>query len=323
MLRAAGEPTRLRLLAICAHGEVTVSELTQIIGQSQPRVSRHLKLLCDAGLLDRFREGAWVFYRIAGRRRDGMSRHVQQILAMIPETDPQFQRDRQRLESIKQARAEGAASYFRANAAQWDRVRTLHIDTRDVERALGDALQPRSNADFLDIGTGTGRILELFGPSIGHGIGIDLSLDMLRVARANLEAARLANCQVRHGDMYRLPFDDGTFDAATMHMVLHYADQPDTAIAEAGRVLRPGGVLVIVDFASHGIEQLRAEHAHRRLGFTEDEVAAWSGAVGLQTEAVRRLAGEPLTVVVWTVKKPLQSSEQSDRSPVDQTVNAA
>lgn len=316
-LRAAGEPTRLRLLAVCAHGEVTVGELARIVGQSQPRVSRHLKLLCDAGLLDRFREGSWAFYRIAGPHRPGANPCAPRILAMIPVDDPQISRDRERLEAIKRVRADEAAAYFRANAARWDRVRALHVDTQEVERALADALRPDPGARFLDIGTGTGRVLQLFGGSVGQGTGIDLSLDMLRVARANLESAGLANCQVRHADMYRLPFDDGSFDAAAMHMVLHYADRPAAAVAEAGRVLRPGGRLAVADFAAHDVERLRTEHAHRRLGFSDGEMAAWFDAAGLCAGAERRLAGEPLTVVVWAAAKPAAAGERGAARPAD------
>ena len=298
-LRAAAEPTRLRLLAACAKGEMTVGELAEVLGQSQPRVSRHLKLMCEAGLLDRFKEGTWVFYRMADERGSP----VRDIVSMIPENDPIIARDRERLEAIKLARHERAATYFRTSAQAWDRIRSLHVDEREVERALMAAWPEGKVRDLLDIGTGTGRLLQLFGPMIERGVGIDLSHDMLAYARANLDDGGLMNCQVRHGDMYRLALDDESFDAVTVHQVLHYADEPANVIFEATRVLRPQGRLVIVDFAPHRLEQLRAEHAHRRLGFADDEVTGWCREAGLETEAVQTLEGDPLTVKIWVAVK--------------------
>ena len=305
-LRAAAEPTRLRLLAACANGEMTVGELTDVLGQSQPRVSRHLKLLCEAGLLDRFKEGTWVFYRIAEEPQSP----VRDIVSMIPPDDPIVARDKERIEAIKLSRNERAATYFRTNAQAWDRIRSLHIDEREVERALMEALPEAKVRDLLDIGTGTGRLLELFGPMIERGVGIDLSHDMLAYARVNLDDGGLVNCQVRHGDMYRLALDGESFDAVTVHQVLHYADEPAHVIQEAGRVLRPHGRLVIVDFAPHQLEQLRAEHAHRRLGFADEEVSGWCHEAGLEIDTVRTLEGDPLTVKIWAADKSKRLPER-------------
>ena len=300
-LRAIAEPTRLRLLALCAEGEMTVSELTRVLGQSQPRVSRHLKLLCDAGLLERRPEGSWVFYSLAGGGGGGaLGRH---IAGLVPVDDARVALDRKRLEEIKQMRAENAAAYFRANAAAWDRIRSLHVDDSDVEQALAGILSGPVS-DFLDIGTGTGRMLQIFGSRVARGVGVDTSRDMLAVARANLEGAGLRNCHVRQADMYGLPWADASFDAITIHQVLHYADRPAAAIAEAARVLRPDGRLVIVDFAPHELERLRKEAAHRRLGFADGEVADWCSAAGLRPGPPHRLPGDPLTVVIWRADRP-------------------
>jgi ubiquinone/menaquinone biosynthesis C-methylase UbiE len=296
-LRAVAEPTRLRLLVLCSRGELTVSELAQILGQSQPRVSRHLKLLCEAGLLDRFREGSWVFYRIsAGSAASTLARH---LVAVCGERDPTVALDLQRLTAIKRQRAERAAAYFSENAPNWDRIRSLYIDEREVEAALVDIVAGVQPRDLLDIGTGTGRILEILGPRVGQALGIDQSREMLAIARVNLERAGAANGMVRLGDMYQLPLPDASFDAVVIHQVLHYADRPASAIAEAARVLRPKGVLVVVDFAPHLLEYLRTEHAHHRLGFTDGEVAEWCRAAGLAPAAPVHLAGDPLTVVIW------------------------
>ncbi|WP_119417911.1 ArsR/SmtB family transcription factor [Desertibaculum subflavum] len=299
-LRAAAEPTRLRLLTVCAHGELTVTELTQILGQSQPRISRHLKLLCEAGLLQRHREGTSALFRVADH---GTSAGLARILVdLVPVEDATLARDLERLEAVKVARAESAQAYFRANAAQWDRIRSLHVPEAEVERALLDLLGGRAFEDMLDIGTGTGRMLELFGGRIRHGVGIDLNREMLAVARANLERCQLRNCQVRLGDMYHLPFPPKSFDAVTVHQVLHFAEEPAAAIGEAARVLKPEGALALVDFLPHDLEYLREEHAHRRLGFSPDEVARWCHSAGLAVEDERVLKGNPLSVGVWRAR---------------------
>jgi ArsR family transcriptional regulator len=301
-LRAIAEPTRLRLVVLCARGELTVSELTQILGQSQPRVSRHLKLLCEADLLDRFREGSWVFYRLSGTGRGGAL--ARQLVALCGEDDPTTALDLQRLATIKRQRAALASAYFRENAARWDQIRSLYIDERIVEAALVDIVAAADPRDLLDIGTGTGRMLEILAPRVEHALGIDQSREMLAVARVNLERAGLLNGSVRLGDMYQLALPDASFDAVVVHQVLHYADRPAAAIAEAARVLRPGGSLVLVDFAPHALEFLRAEHAHRRLGFADAEVAEWCRAAGLDPAPPRHLPGNPLTVAIWTACRP-------------------
>ena len=300
-LRAGGEPTRLRLLSLCAHSDLTVTELTQILGQSQPRVSRHLRLLCEAGLLDRFPEGAWVFYRLADR--GGCAQLARTLVDLISEDDPVLARDLKRLETVRRSRAEQAAAYFRANAERWNEIRALYIAEAAVEATVLDLVGEGPVQDYLDVGTGTGRMLQVFAPRVRRGVGIDLSKKMLNVARANLERLDLRHCQVRHGDMYSLPVPNGSVDLVTLHLVLHYADDPAGAIAEAARVLRPDGRLMVVDFAPHDQEFLRTEHAHRRLGFAAEEVAEWCRTAGLAPDPVQTLDGDPLTVAIWPATK--------------------
>jgi ArsR family transcriptional regulator len=315
-LRAVAEPTRLRLVMLCARGELTVSELTQILGQSQPRVSRHLKLLCDAGLLDRFREGSWVFYRLS--RSSPMGTLAQQLVAALGDDDPAIVLDLQRLGAIKRQRAEVASAYFRENADRWDCIRSLYVDECEVEAALVEIITAADPRDLLDIGTGTGRMLEILAPQVEHALGIDQSREMLAVARVNLECAGLENGRVRLGDMYQLTLPDASFDAVVIHQVLHYADRPAAVIAEASRVLRPSGILMLVDFAPHALEFLRDEHAHRRLGFADSEVAEWCTAVGLNPAPPRRLPGDPLNVVIWTAQRragPRVAAEVSEKRP--------
>lgn len=296
-LRAAGEPTRLRLLALCAHGELSVTELTQILGQSQPRVSRHLKLLVEAGLLARFREGSLVFYRMAEREQTAFLART--LVDLLPVDDPELSRDLVRLEKIREKRAEVADNYFRENARQWNKIRALHVPEADVEKTLLATAGPQRISSFLDIGTGTGRMLELFAPQIDRGIGIDTSSEMLAIARTQLEKEEFRHVQIRKGDMYNIPVDDESIDAATLHLVLHFSLDPANVIGEASRTLKPGGQLLIVDFASHQEEQLRIEHQHQRLGFTDREIRKAMEIASLTLSKIESLEGDPLTVKVW------------------------
>ena len=303
-IKAIGEPTRLRLLALCAEGDLTVSELVQIVGQSQPRVSRHLKVLCESGVLERFREGSWIFHRLSSEAGSW----VDALLSSLPFDDEVLTLDRRRLGEVRAERASAASEYFEANAEQWDQIRSLHVDEVEVETALLTCLGKPPFGDLLDIGTGTGRILELLAGSISSGIGIDQSREMLAVARAKLESAA-ANCSVRQGDIYQIPFADASFDTAVIYQVLHYADDPERALIEATRVLRPEGKLVVVDFAPHDLEALRVEHQHRRLGFADKELVGWFKGAGLKETKRKKLAGDPLTVVIWTAQRLAVSAE--------------
>ena len=307
MLRAAGDPTRLRLLLLLREAELAVSELIEIVGQSQPRVSRHLKLLCEAGLLERFKEGSWVFYRAADR---GKGAELSRALAAL--ADPGLiETDRLRLSHVREARAAAAAAYFKANAAEWERIRALHAPEKDVEAAIVKRLTGKPIEDFLDAGTGTGRMLELLAPHAMRAVGIDVSPEMLAIARDRLTRHKLPQAQVRLGDIYRLPFSAGNrdsgFDAVLFHQVLHYLDDPGAAVAEAARVMRPGGRLIIADFAPHGLEFLRDDYAHRRLGFSDREVKGWFDAAGLKagdsdTIAPEKPSAEKLTVKLWLAR---------------------
>lgn len=296
-LRAAAEPTRLRLLALCARSDLTVTDLTRILGQSQPRLSRHLKVMCEAGLIQRTREGTSAFFRA---HNDGLAPVLAEIM---PHDDPTLALDAKRLSEIKQARAAKAAAYFRKNAASWDKLRSMHVESRLVEEALCRCLPPRKIDSLLDIGTGTGRMLELLGPRAKQAVGIDTSREMLALARVNLENAGVRNCELRQADMYQLPWLEPSFDIVTIHMVLHYAENPAAIVTEAARVLRPGGRLLTIDLAPHAFETLRSEHAHYWLGFATPKVATWCHQVGLGLFRTMTLPGDPLTVCIWQADK--------------------
>lgn len=306
MLRATADSTRLRLILVLREAELTVTELTQILGQSQPRVSRHLKLLCEAGLLQRYKEGSWVFYRQAETLP--RTQFLDAIATLAQPDSETFDADLRRLQSVRDARSAAAQAFFRANASQWERLRSLHAPEREVEEAVLGAIPSQSTEALLDAGTGTGRMLELLSARIRRGIGVDISPEMLAIARDRLERAGLHHCQVRLADVYRLPFAAASeiqgFDAVLFHQVLHYLDDPQAAVVEAARVLKPGGRMLIVDFAPHALEFCRTELAHRRLGFHDSEVMGWFNAAGLEPAASRSIApedGDPdkLTVKIW------------------------
>lgn len=301
-LEAVGEPTRLRLIALLSEAELTVTELTAILGQSQPRVSRHLKLLVEAGLVERHREGAWAFFRRSERGAHG--RLAQDILGALSLSDAVLEADRRRLGEVRAERAQAAAQYFAGHAAEWDRIRTLHVPDSRVEAAMLAMVGDRRIEALLDIGTGTGRMLELLAPKSVRATGIDTSPAMLAVARANLERAGLRNVQLRQGDVYALTPGETGFSLIIIHQVLHFLDDPARAVREAARLLAPGGRLLIVDLAPHAVERLRSEFAHRRLGFSREEIAGFLGDAGLEpvaSEALTPLAGEGdvLTVALW------------------------
>jgi len=302
----------LRILALLAGGELNVKDLTQILGQSQPRISRHLKLMADAGLIKRFREGSWVFFRLADSGAEAAL--AQAIVASLDQTDLTLARDRARASAVQKARAEAAQAYFKTHAGEWDKIRTLHVAEKDVEAAMDEALGEGPFHLLVDLGTGTGRILELFGARASRSLGFDLNHAMLAYARMKLERAGLGHAQVRHGDLYNVPLPDGAADAVVLHQVLHFLDDPAAAVAEAARLLAPGGKLLVVDFAPHELEFLREQSAHRRLGFARDQLGRLFESAGLKLERFRELKPEPaggkLTVSLWLGHKPAVSGKK-------------
>ena len=306
-LKSAAEPSRLRMLKLLNEAELTVSDLTTILGQSQPRVSRHLKLLLEARLIRRRQEGSWALFRLARESAPGAL--VVDLLARIDPADAIFARDMERLSDVKQKRRDEASAYFSANAEDWNQIRSLHVPEQEVEDALLRMAGDRIYNAMLDMGTGTGRMLELFAPHYRSAVGIDTNRNMLNVARANLEGAKLESADVRLGDVFNMPVQRNAFDLIIIHQVLHFLDDPAAAVAQAARCLAPGGRLLIVDFARHELEFLRDKHRHHRLGFETVTVQGWFDAVGLTNTRAEELrgtgtSGEQLTVVIWSADDP-------------------
>lgn len=301
-LKAAAESSRMRILILLSRGDLTVSDLTEILNQSQPRVSRHLKLLLEAGLIERYQEGSWAYFRLAD---GGFERELLTgLLARVDVGDAPVDRDLERLAAVKRRRQERAAEYFSENAAKWDQIRSLHVPEEAVEEAIRQIVGGSPFRTLLDLGTGTGRILEILAPLYQRGVGIDMSREMLSVARANLDRAGITNAQVRQGDIHAPPADRDSFDLVTIHQVLHYLDEPGRAVREAARMLRPSGRLLIVDFAPHKLEFLREGHAHLRLGFPDRQIEEWLDEAGLDLDQTlefepKGVAGDKLTVKLW------------------------
>lgn len=302
-LKGAGEPTRLRILLLLRGGELNVKDLTHILGQSQPRLSRHLKLLVEAGLIERAREGSWVYFHLSDRGIGGEL--VRRMLDVVDLGDGELVRDRNRREALQRERESAAQDYFETHAGDWDRIRALHVDDGEVERAMREMLPIGPYETFLDLGTGTGRTLEVFAERYQQGLGVDVNQSMLAYARSKIDKAGLTNARVRHGDMYSLALPNAWAGAIVIHQVLHFLSDPARALKEAARVLKPGGSLLIVDFAPHDFEFLREEHAHERLGLGDDLIRSSLAEAGVTLRDKRELVApthgseKKLTVSLW------------------------
>jgi ArsR family transcriptional regulator len=296
IFQSLADPTRLRILALLRAMELSVGELAQVLGQSQPRVSRHVKILIDAGLAERRKEGSWVFLSLCAERAQPLF----MLLDSWGEGDSdQIAADVARLAAVQADRAAAAERYFASHASDWDDLRSLHIAESEVEAAVARALGDRPIGQLIDIGTGTGRMIELFGRAARRALGVDRSPEMLRLARVKLAQAGIQSAELRQGDMYALPVASGSADTVILHQVLHYAQQPAAAVAEAARLLAPGGRLLIVDFAPHEHEELRIRDAHARLGFADEAVLKWMQEAALEGTVVDHLEGGDLTVTIW------------------------
>ena len=304
IFRSLADPTRLRIMNLLRAMELSVGELAQVLGQSQPRVSRHVKILIESGLAERRKEGSWVFLSLGASERVDPLFNLLDRWAQVDGEDHWAAADSARLTAVRADRAAAAERYFALHADHWDELRSLHIAETEVEAAIARALGGHDTGRLVDVGTGTGRMLELFGGTAKSALGIDRSPEMLRLARVKLAEAGLATAELRQADMYSLPLAAGTADTVIIHQVLHYAQQPAAAVAEAARLLAPGGRLLIVDFAPHEREELRDRDAHARLGFSDEAVTGWMAAAGLDARVLEHLKGGELTVTLWEGERP-------------------
>ncbi|HEX4095124.1 MAG TPA: metalloregulator ArsR/SmtB family transcription factor [Caulobacteraceae bacterium] len=304
VLRAAGEPSRLRIVALLAREELAVMELCQIMDQSQPRVSRHLRLLTASGLVERFPDGGWAFYRLtADPDRKAI---LDRILPIVDEQDAALVRDLDRLAEVRAERAAKAQAYFERNAPLWDQLRSLYVSESDVEDAILAAAPEGPIEGLIDLGTGAGRMLTLLAGRAKCAVGLDLSHQMLNIARLRVAEAGLKHVELRHGDVFSTGLQGRSAELVVMHQVLHYLSDPAAAVAEAARLVSPGGRLLVIDFAPHGLEYLREAHQHRRLGFPDEEMARWISAGGLKRPKLTTLpASAPggLTVKIWAADR--------------------
>ncbi|MGI9405955.1 MAG: ArsR/SmtB family transcription factor [Hyphomicrobiaceae bacterium] len=317
-LKAAGEETRLRILLLLSEGELTVTDLTRVLGQSQPRVSRHIKILLDAGLIERHREGSWIILRLAAA--SGLRQIIQGALESLAPDLPERRHDRAQLDVIKQERHEKAQAFFAREASNWNMLRSRHVDVAQVEAMIceftGDALYEQ----IVDLGTGTGRIIELLGDRATRAIGFDVNADMLAYARVQLDRPEFHHCQVRQGDLFQLPQFAGSSDLVVLHQVLHVLSDPGAAVKEAARLLQPGGRALIVDFAPHSLEELRERESHARLGISNPQMKRWLREAGLNLLRHADLppdtsdAGQNLTVSLWLAERavvtPLRAKQR-------------
>lgn len=322
-MRAIAEPSRLRVLALLRLGDLSVGEMSAVMAQSQPRLSRHLKFLTEAGFVERHPEGTWVFYRLS--RSGPIQSLAASLLAMLDPDDPVIARDVERLHAIRRERTLQAQAYFARMSQGIEAIQRLHVDPERVQVSMERALGAGKFGFAVDVGTGTGAMLEVLAKVAGHVEGIDLSHQMLTIARARLTERRLENVSVRYGDAQDMPFAAASVDLMTVHQVLHFLDQPERLFAEAARVLRPGGRLIVIDFEPHGIETLRTDHAHRRLGFPEADIRSWAEAAGLTLIGSEPVLGEPargartlattpapaITTRIWTAQRPKVHQEHA------------
>ena len=314
-LRAAAEPTRLRLLALAAGGAFCVSEFSEILGQSQPRISRHLRLLHEAGLLERLPEGVNTWFVLAGgAQRGAQAGLARDLLARVAADDTTLAADRRLAARVLAERARVASDSFRRQGADWDEMRALDLPAAAVEEALLALLPEHGIGRLLDIGTGTGRLLEVLAARVDTALGVDASKAMLALARARLARAGLAHCAVRLADMYRLPFANGAFDVAVLQMVLHHADDPALVLGEATRVLRPGGRLVVVDLVRHDRTDIVVRLAHRCPGFDDTEMSRMLRDTGLRATPAIRVAGA-LEIRLWSAYLPAGLPRRAETRP--------
>lgn len=288
LLKALADPCRLRLVAVLLRAEFTVQELTQILDMGQSRISRHLKILSEAGVLSVKRQGTWSYYRVGEDSaffcaiRPAFERELEQL--------PQRREDLAAVALALEARRRRSLEFFDQHARTWDVLsRTLLPVPQYQERLL--SLVPTVDT-LLEIGVGTGALLPDLSRRAAKVIGVDHSPAMLDEARRRLDHAGNSAAELRLGEMTHLPLADGGAGCVVANMVLHHAADPQAVLAEITRVLKPGGILVLADLARHEREWAREQLADQWLGFEEEELRGWLQGAGLGSIVIERVAAE-------------------------------
>ncbi len=310
-LKVLGHSERLRILALLSRGELTVSELVQILKLSQPRITQYINALEGAGIIERLKEGSWVFSRIK-RSNQEITALVATTLAILPEHDAILAADAKRLEQVRVERAKAAEAFFANVANDRGQLGDEYLPQSDIEKRMRAMIGDKTYDYMVDLGTGTGRVLEVFSDCIKRGSGIDNNTDMLKVARSNLARNQHSHISVRQGDLHATPLEVSVADLVTLHQVLHYLEDPEEAITEAARIMMPGGLLLVVDFEPHLFDEFRERYAHRRLGFSDIDITQWFAQAGIETvksEHVETPEGKP-NVKIWLGQKPQQIGEK-------------
>ena len=300
-LKTLGHPDRLRILALLSQGELTVSELVQILGLSQPRVTQYIKSLEQVGIVERMREGSWVFSRLK-RGQQANSAILAATLAALAGENALLDSDRDSLNKVRDDRSRQAEAFFASVANDLDQLGHEYLPQADIETALLSLVPGQEFSRMVDLGTGTGGMLKLFAPHIRSGVGVDDSVEMLRVARHTLSDDAYMHISIQQADLQDAPLKDGAADLVTLHQVLHFLEEPARAVNEAARLLVDDGHLLITDFALHDFDSYHEKYSHRRLGFSDQDMHQLLSDYGFELDQVRTLpASGPTTpdVKIW------------------------
>ena len=279
-LSSLSDETRGRLLHVLEQRELTVSELTAVLQLPQSTVSRHLKILSDEGWVTSRSEGTSRYYRRT-RALDPDAERLWGVVRSSLAGSPEAAQDEERAREIEARRRTRSQEFFRTAAGKWDSLREELFGRRPEFPALLALLDPEWTVG--DLGCGTGQLSEELAPYVARVVAVDESPDMLEAARRRLD--RLDGVDVREGRLEALPVADGELDVALLSLVLHYVPEPQRALEEAARALRPGGRMLMIDMVVHGREEYRERMGHRWQGFVEEQVREWTEAAGF--EAVR------------------------------------
>ena len=272
--KAQADVTRIRLLNLLLHHELNVNEIVMVMGMGQPRISRHLKILTDCGLLKSRRDGLWVFYSAS---KDGRGGNFNEFYYKFIAGDSELNSDYAAMKGVLEEGSRERTRFFDSIASNWDDIKQSIFGDLNISSEILERIKQCDVA--ADLGCGTGELLPYMKQKAKRVIGVDKSPKMLEEAEHRL-ASNGRGIELRIGEIEHLPMRDGEADTAVINMVLHHLPSPDAGIHEAGRVLKSGGSLIIVDLEKHQNEEMRKNYEHRWLGFTRKNIERWLGAGG-------------------------------------------